>query len=109
MADGVRLGNQCYASSQQASDAYYSAVTPSITPGPTTYVAEYVKSSGAWLLRLTQVQTGGGQSSVTTAAPALALPPCDPLENFKDGMTVGWGVVAAMAVAWAVSVVRRGL
>lgn len=36
-------------------------------------------------------------------------PTCDTAEKFKDGQTLGWGVVAAMVAAFAIHILRRGL
>lgn len=110
MADGALVGSVCYLSQDAAADAYYSAVAPSQTPGGTTYLSEFVKVSGVWKLRRYQVSSAGDVSMLTDAvAPAITFPTCDPAGSFKDGMTVGWGVVAAMIAAWAVVTVRRGL
>ncbi|MGT2454103.1 hypothetical protein ACU4GI_12805 [Cupriavidus basilensis] len=106
---GALVGASCYASQDAAADAYYSAVAPSQTPGGTTYLSEFVKVSGVWKLRRYQVSSAGDVSVLTDAtAPALSFPDCDPMGNFKDGMTMGWGVVGAMVVAWCIVVLRRG-
>jgi len=39
-----------------------------------------------------------------TAAPVL-----DPLTGFTDGAVLGWGVVAAMAMAYGIHLLRRAL
>jgi hypothetical protein len=109
-ADGALIGNRCYADQSQAADAYYSAVAPSQTPGATSYLSVFEKVSGAWKLRRYQVDTGGSVALLTESpVPALAFPSCDPYEPFKDGMAVGWGVVACMVLAWGVAVLRRGI
>lgn len=110
MADGALLGAVCYASQDAAADAYYSGAGPAQTPGGTTYLSEFVKVSGVWKVRRYQVASDGGVAMLTDAtAPSVVFPSCDPMENFKDGMTAGWGVVAAMLLAWGVAVLRRGV
>lgn len=91
-------------------DAYYSAVAPSQTPGAVTYLSEFVKTTGGWVLRRYQVGSDGSVGTLTDASlPSLSFPACDPQESFKDGMTMGWGVVAAMVAAWALVVMKKGL
>lgn len=108
--DGALVGGRCYASQDAAADAYYSAAAPAQTPGGTSYLSEFVKVSGVWKLRRYQVASNGDVAMLTDAtAPALSFPACDPAGDFKDGLTMGWGVVAAMAVAWAIVALRRGI
>lgn len=108
--DGALVGGRCFASQDAAADAFYSSAAPAQTPGATTYLSEFVKVSGAWKLRRYQVDSSGAVAVLSDATlPATSFPVCDPAESFKDGMTVGWGVVAAMVLAWCVVVVRRGL
>lgn len=108
---GALLGAQCYASQDAAADAYYSGAAPGQTPGGSaSYLSVFVKDAGVWKLRRYSVSGSGEVSTYTDAVlPAMVFPSCDPLENFKDGMTVGWGVVAAMVLAWGVGVLRRGV
>lgn len=109
-ADGALVGARCFADAGAATDAYYSAVAPSQTPGATTYLSAFVKSSGTWVLRRYQVGSDGSVGTLGDAVlPAPTFPACDPRESFYDGMTMGWAVVAAMAVAWGITVLRRGL
>jgi len=109
-ADGALVGATCYVSQDAAQDAYYSAAAPSQTPGGTSYLSEFVKVAGVWKVRRYQISSAGDVSMLSdAAAPAIVFPPCDPAGTFKDGMTVGWGVVAAMIAAWGVVSLRRGL
>jgi hypothetical protein len=51
--------------------------------------------------------------SPTSTAAKVYLRPYETVEaidvQFTDGMMIGWGVVAAMAVAWAIHYLRRAL
>jgi hypothetical protein len=51
--------------------------------------------------------------SPTSTAAQVYLRPYETVEaidvQFTDGMMIGWGVVAAMAVAWAIHYLRRAL
>lgn len=108
--DGALVGGRCYASQDDAADAFYSAAAPAQTPGGTTYLSEFVKVAGQWKLRRYQVDSSGGVATLSDAVlPVTTFVACDPAGDFKDGLQVGGGVVAAMAVAWALMVVRRGL
>lgn len=109
-ADGALVGARCFADVGMATDAYYSAVAPSQTPGAVTYLSEFVKTTGGWVLRRYQVGSDGSVGTLTDASlPSLSFPACDPQESFKDGMTMGWGVVAAMVASWALVVMKKGL
>jgi len=60
------------------------------------------------------VVTGGGllcSDSSLPVASAVSLQPVgvDPATNFTDGAVLGWGVVAAMAAAYAIHLLRRAL
>lgn len=107
---GALVGGRCFASQESAADVFYSSAAPSQTPGAITYLSEFVKVSGSWRLRRYQVDANGKVAVLSDATLlAKSFPPCDPAESFKDGMAVGWGVVAAMLLAWCVVVTRRGL
>lgn len=110
MADGALVGGRCYASQEDAADAFYSSSAPSHVPGGTSYLSAFVKDSGVWKLRRYQVDTSGAVAIQGDAVlPAMSFAACDPAGAFKDGMTVGWGVVGAMVLVWCVVVMRRGL
>lgn len=47
--------------------------------------------------------------TVSAQPVAYAIDTTDPSTNFSDGMTLGWGVVAAMAAAWAIVSLRKAL
>ena len=110
MATGALVGARCFASAQEATDAVYSAAPVSQAVGPTTYVSEFVMSSGSWVVRRSVVAQDG---TVTTmqdaAAPVLSFPACDTTAQFMDGMTVGWAITAAMVAAWCAVFLKKGL
>ncbi|MFS8934743.1 hypothetical protein [Cupriavidus taiwanensis] len=108
--DGALVGGRCFVSQDAAADAYFGAVAPSLVPGGTSYLSEFVKVSGAWKVRRYQA-TGGGDFALVAESPvpSASFATCDPLESFKDGQMMGWAVVAAMAAAWCIVVLRRGL
>jgi hypothetical protein len=51
--------------------------------------------------------------SPTSTAARVYLRPYETValetEQFADGMLIGWGVVAAMAIAWTIQYLRRAL
>ena len=110
MASGALVGARCFSSNAEATDAVYSAAPIGQSVGQTTYVSEFVQSSGAWVVRRSVIAQDGAVTQLAdAAAPSLSFPVCDTTAQFTDGMTVGWGVVAAMVAAWAVGALRRGL
>lgn len=66
------------------------------------------------VIDMVKLRIRGGQASFTlhtldiTLSPLLSLPNSS-FEQFSDGMTLGWGVVAAMVATWASMVLRKGL
>lgn len=105
---GAIFGENCYPSNAEALDAYYSQVAPAQTPGTTSYVNEFVKVSGVWQVKQYSVSsTGVWTTRSTTAAPVVTFPACDPSGSFMDGITVGWGVAAAMVLASSLVLIKR--
>lgn len=47
--------------------------------------------------------------TITATPVAYAIDTTDPTVHFSDGMTLGWGVVAAMTAAYAIHLMRRAL
>lgn len=110
MAQGAYFGGACHASQAAALDAYYGSSAPAVAPGGTSYLSEFVKVSGAWMMRRYQIDSLGQLSMFTdAAAPVVVFPECDPMQSFNDGMTVGWGLVGAMVVAAGIVAIKRAL
>lgn len=107
---GALVNNVCYSSSGDAANAYFSALPSSVVSGSTTYESHYSVSGGVWyLVTDTYNASMALLSSVSAVAEVPAFAACDPSQSFYDGMTLGWGVVAAMCAAWAIRVWRLGL
>lgn len=105
---GAVLGDRCFPSQAEALDAYYSQNAPAQTPGTTSYVNEFVKSGSTWQINQYSVSsTGVWTTRSTTNAPVITFPACDPTANFVDGVTIGWGIAAAMVAAAAISLMKR--
>lgn len=108
MAAGFLAVGRCFASFGDALDAYYGAVPPAQTPGNPSYIGMFIKSSSGWLHITNQYGPSGYSTEVSRVGPlSMLFPSCDPSESFFDGLTLGWGVVAAMVVAWAVLQMKR--
>ena len=105
---GAIYGQKCYPSNGEALDAYYSQVAPAQTAGTTTYVLEYVKNAGVWQQKSYSISsTGVWTTRSTTNAPVITFPVCDPSQSFMDGITIGWGIAAAMVMASAIVFMKR--
>lgn len=111
---GYRVGSACFEDFGAATDAFYSAVPPSSSlPVTGGYIEILTLKTGlgdsAWQrVSNTCLYNNCTQTSVVDLGVPL-FPDCDPAEAFQDGMTVGWGVVAACAVAFAAVAMRRAL
>lgn len=106
---GAMLGTKCHNTPAEAVDAFYSAASPSLVSGSTSYLTEFVKESGAWKVKQWTISsTGVTTLRYTQNAPIPTFPACDPTEKFFDGMAMGWGIAAAMIAVSAVMLARRG-
>lgn len=112
MATGFSVGSTCYATQAEAVDAHYSTQSPVLLGlDSTTYIREFFSKTGSvWntnhqVLNLT---TGNLNSSTVSVAPLNVVGSCttlsSPIENFKDGVQLGWAVAAAMVIVY---VIRR--
>jgi len=105
---GAIFGEKCFESQAVALDAYYSQVAPAQSPGTTSYVNEFVKTGSTWQIKQYSVsESGVWTARSTTNAPVVTFPECDPTASFTDGMTIGWGIAAAMVMASALVVMKR--
>lgn len=102
---GAAFNRICYASNEDAADAFFLSAVPAVTSGPTAYVSWFHKSGSQWLFS-TQAFPG---SLTSSAAVVPVFPSCDPAEAFLDGHLVGWGVATAIIAAWLIKNLRRGL
>lgn len=110
MATGYLYNSICFPSFSEATAARWSEVKPGISAGATSYLTDVQWSGTVWQIkRYTLSSTGALTLNTTTAAPTLSFPTCDTFTNFNDGMTLGWGVVAAMVAAYAFTLMRKGL
>lgn len=111
MATGYKFADRCYSSIVDATSAKWSAAKQTdATPGTTSYLTNIEWSGTAWVLnRYTLSSTGTLTLNTTTALPAQSFETCDTSAQFLDGLTVGWGVAAAMIVAAVIMAARRGM
>ena len=105
---GAVLGSVCYQSADAAIDAFYSGSAPSLTSGATSYLTEFVKESGVWLVKNWSINSSGTHTLVySTAAVVPTFPECDPAESFLDGVSVGWGIAAALVAVGCFKLMQR--
>ena len=104
---GARVGAVCYPSQADALDAFYSELAPVQVVSATSLIGVYVWNGSSWRYKKFSVSSvGAWTTSYDSAAPVLSFPSCtvlnDASTNFADGMTLGWGVAAAMVAAWGI-------
>lgn len=98
---GALYSERCYESQTAALDAYYGSVPPTYSAGSTVYYTVMVKKPQGWAADTYRVWSSGTSTLQTSSlVPVIDFPACDATESFFDGMTIGWGVVLAMAIAW---------
>lgn len=110
MAIGYYAHGKCWPDQNSATAAHWSAGPGLfITPGATTYMSNVVNEGGWFIIRYSISSSGVSTKLGYTALPLQSFPYCDTTTEFMDGMTLGWGVAAAIVAAWAVKNLRRGL
>lgn len=111
MATGWMMKGVCYAVQQDAIDAYFQAIPPTVLLSSTTsYVQSYVRTATpAWQFnKQTFSSTGAITNNYSVAQANPVMGACtvlnDPVTNFSTGMSLGWAIAAAMVVVY---VIRR--
>ncbi|MFY9327489.1 MAG: hypothetical protein WAO76_05640 [Georgfuchsia sp.] len=108
-ATGAFLDGRCYASPDEAVDAYYSGSAPALTSGSTSYLTEFFKESGVWRAKSWSIASNGNATlRYNVVAPIPTFQACDPAEAFLDGVSVGWGIAAAIVIAACILQMKRG-
>lgn len=105
---GALVRDQCLPSQAEALDAFYSATVPAYTAGTTSYMGEFVKVAGVWKIQRYSISSTGTVTTLTASnAPVITFPACDPTINFMDGVAIGWGIAAAIVVAFTFKLMQR--
>jgi hypothetical protein len=110
MPAGFLHNGVCLPTLAEATALHWAANPAFITPGSTSYLADVVFNGTVWQLKKYTLSSGGVLTlNSTTSLPALTFPTCDTMTLFNDGMTIGWGVAAAIIGAWVIKNLRRGM
>lgn len=86
---GYRVGGQCFATSEEASDYQMSMVVPTITADGSLKTPVYQNKQ--WYY---------GSQKIT-----LTHPYCDPIQPLKDGIEVGIYLSALFAIAFIIKLI----
>ncbi len=89
---GYQVGFQCFDTLQEAQDYKYSSVAPVINHNQ---LVQPEKLNGQWQLNGSQIID--------------SFPTCSPLQQFQDGVEIGWGFIALTVGIVVVVMMRRGL
>lgn len=105
----------CYAEQQQAIDAHFQSIPPSILTGSSlSYKHEYIKQTDlTWNLVKTSYSSDGIPTqdySITAGTPIFSSCeiPNDPTTNFLNGMELGWAVATVMVIVFCIRRTYRG-
>lgn len=105
MAAGSIVNGQCVENALAAA-SYWSRTEPrSSFSGADNYISFVSLNGTAW----TNYVFKNGAYFTSSPVPAIASPTCNTADKFTDGMQLGWGIAAAMVVAWGITVLRRGI
>lgn len=109
MAAGHIVNGQCVDVAASA-DLYFSSKPGSVVSGLTTYEMIYTKPSTVWNIKsVTYSSSGVATNRFEVPAVVPTFPTCDTADTFIDGVTIGWGIAAAMVAAWLALQLRRAL
>jgi hypothetical protein len=107
---GALNNGYCYATTSDAADNHFSGAGPAFTAGSTSYQQWYEKVAGVWVIKRQSIASNGSITNLANSNATIPVfAPCDENQNFFDGLTLGWGVAAAMVAAFAVKFIARGL
>jgi hypothetical protein len=114
---GALFQGRCYTTQVEATDAFFTSTGPQYVATGTNsgqqtfYYAKYVSG---WYVCVESVNSTA--APVCTIATAPVFPPCDeslmnpsPAAQFADGVTIGWGIVTAMALAFSIKLLQKAL
>lgn len=111
MALGAVVDGQCLSPSD-AEDRFFSRSAPFMAPvsGGGYIEVRFENVSGTWQ-KSTSVFNQSGALVSTSLVPADIPPmaPCDPVQNFNDGASIGGLVALVLFSAWGVKSLRRAL
>lgn len=106
---GAAYKNHCYSTQAQALDAYYSAAPVFLTAGDTDYLSQISKIEGNWYVVRYTINSGVTSAPSASFAPSPIFPDCEPLEAYLDGVTIGWGLAAAMIGAAMFRIIQKAI
>ena len=107
---GAQFSNRCYSTNAEAVDAFFLSQGPSYTAGGTSYQSWFEKVSGIWQIKRQSIASNGTITTLTSSnATQPTFPACSEAQPFLDGMTIGWGVAAAMCAAFSIRFLQRAL
>jgi len=108
---GALVGDRCFSTNADAADYFFSKKDPSYTAGATSYVSWFEKNvSNVWQIKRQSISSTGVITNLTSSnATVPTFAACNVMDNFSDGMVLGWGVAAAMIAVFAVKFIAKGL
>lgn len=111
---GYRVGGQCFATSEEASDYKMSMVVPAITADGQIQMP--VRKSDGWYYGTTRTVTKprpypytGNHTETVTVQNKIVIthPQCNPLQPLKDGIETGMYILPLFMISFFVRLVIR--
>lgn len=108
---GARFGDRCFSTNADAADAFFTSQSVGYTAGTTSYLGWFEKTAGGvWQIKRQSIASNGTVTNLTASnATVPTFPACNVMDNFSDGMLLGWGVAGAMLAAYAIKFIAKGL
>ena len=107
MQTGALSNGQCFESTAEAIDNYFSSRPPfSYTSGAFTFTSVYENQAGVWNNNIYATSAGSSASWLNSSvvAPLPVFPLCDaPSAFFYSGVQIGAAIVGVMVIGWGFS------
>lgn len=115
MAVGFFSEGVCWAIAQEAIDAHFQSIPPTILPSATNTIFNFYQKqgNGVWnSVKQTRSTTGALTTNFTVAETNPILISCttpnDPVTSFLSGVELGWAVAGVVVIAYCLQRLRRG-
>ena len=105
---GARVFEKCYPTQEAAVDAFYGTRAPTFSTGELSFQSWHEKIAGQWVMKRQMIDRHGEVVTLPTVQATIpTFLPCDELEAFNDGVTVGWMLAGAILLGWGLLLLQR--
>lgn len=105
---GSLVNGKCFTSNALAADDFFSSKGSSYTPGTTSYHSWFEKAGAVWQIKRQSISSTGAITNLTASVATVpTFPVCDELQQFNDGIAVGWLLAGVLVMAWGIALMKK--